>query len=233
MKKRVKCQICQKDFGQYSAMPSEFVRKSVVDIIKKSNPSWDEKGFICFNDLNSFRAGYVENTLEAHKGAVSELDSEVIKSMKEHEIIAKNVNHQFEGKSNKFDKMSDSITGFVGSWTFIILFFLFLAVWVGINSLQLIYKPFDQYPFILLNLLLSCVAAIQAPIILMSQNRQSKKDRLQSEHDYKVDMKAELEIRHLHAKLDQLLSHQWQRLLEIQQIQMELLAEAGVKKKRK
>ena len=91
------------------------------------------------------------------------------------------------------------------------------------NTLILATKPFDPYPFILLNLLLSCLASVQAPVIMMSQNRQEAKDRVRAEHDYQVNLKAELEIRHLHSKLDLLLTHQWQRLLEIQQIQTELL----------
>jgi len=93
------------------------------------------------------------------------------------------------------------------------------------NSLVLYWRPVDPYPFILLNLVLSCLAAVQAPVIMMSQNRQEAKDRLRSEHDYQVNLKAELEIRHLHEKLDHLLSHQWERLVEIQQVQLQLLAE--------
>ncbi|MEJ2066841.1 MAG: DUF1003 domain-containing protein, partial [Deltaproteobacteria bacterium] len=93
----------------------------------------------------------------------------------------------------------------------------------------LILKPFDPYPFILLNLVLSCLAAIQAPIIMMSQNRQEDKDRLQSQHDYLVNLKAELEIRHLHDKVDHLINNQWQRLLEIQEIQTELMEGLALK----
>jgi uncharacterized membrane protein len=91
------------------------------------------------------------------------------------------------------------------------------------NTAFIIWKPFDPYPFIFLNLVLSCLAAIQATVILMSQNREEARDRLQAEHDYSVNLKAELEIRHLHEKMDHLLMNQWQRLMEIQQIQMELL----------
>jgi uncharacterized membrane protein len=101
--------------------------------------------------------------------------------------------------------------------------------WIALNSFALIWKPFDPFPFILLNLILSCLAAIQAPIIMMSQNRQESKDRLRSEHDYSINLKAELEIRHLHEKIDHLLMNQWQRLLEIQEIQMELMEELAHK----
>jgi uncharacterized membrane protein len=99
------------------------------------------------------------------------------------------------------------------------------------NSVVMLMKPFDPYPFIFLNLILSCLAAMQAPVILMSQNRQEARDRLQAEHDYRINLKAELEIRHLHEKIDHLLMNQWQRLMEIQQIQMELMEELARKKR--
>jgi uncharacterized membrane protein len=108
---------------------------------------------------------------------------------------------------------------------FIISFGCFLLLWFVLNAAALFQHPFDPYPYILLNLMLSGLAALQAPIIMMSQNRQEAKDRLRAEHDYRVNVKAELEIRHLIAKLDQLVSHQWQRLLEIQRLQLELLQE--------
>ena len=95
------------------------------------------------------------------------------------------------------------------------------------NSLVLLWRPFDPYPFILLNLILSCLAAIQAPVIMMSQNRQEAKDRVRSQHDFQVNLKAELEIRHLNEKVDHLLSHQWERLVQIQEIQLEVLEELG------
>jgi uncharacterized membrane protein len=100
-----------------------------------------------------------------------------------------------------------------------------ILFWILLNAAFLLGRAFDPYPFILLNLLLSCLAAVQAPIIMMSQNRQEARDRLRSENDYRVNLKAELEIRHLHEKLDHLLQHQWERLMEIQQIQIELMNE--------
>jgi uncharacterized membrane protein len=100
-------------------------------------------------------------------------------------------------------------------------------VWIGTNAVMLATRAFDPYPFILLNLVLSCLAAVQAPVIMMSQNRSEARDRLRAENDYKVNLKAELEIRHLHEKLDHLLRRQYNRLFEIQQIQIELLQEIG------
>src|SRR4030095_4185662 len=104
-------------------------------------------------------------------------------------------------------------------------FGILLALWIAMNSVVLLIRPFDPYPYILLNLILSCLAAIQAPIIMMSQNRQEAKDRLRSQHDYQVNLKAELEIRHLHDKVDHLLRHQWERLAQIQEVQLDLLSE--------
>ena len=129
------------------------------------------------------------------------------------------------------EALADRIATFGGSWRFIIVFGSVLLVWILINTIALAAKPFDPYPFILLNLILSCLAAIQAPVIMMSQNRQETKDRLRSENDYRVNLKAELEIRHLHEKVDHLLSRQWERLAEIQQIQIELLSEVAALKK--
>jgi uncharacterized membrane protein len=101
-----------------------------------------------------------------------------------------------------------------------------MAFWILLNRVLVVARPFDPYPFILLNLILSCLAAIHAPVIMMSQNRQEVKDRLRAEHDYRVNLKAELEIRHLNAKIDLLLTHQWQQLLEIQRVQADLIQDA-------
>ena len=111
------------------------------------------------------------------------------------------------------------------SWGFIIGFIIFIVLWMGINTYILIIKPFDPYPYILLNLVLSTLAAIQAPVIIMSQRRQEARDRLRGENDYRINLKAELEIRQLHEKVDHILLSQWKRLVEIQEIQIELMNE--------
>ena len=128
-------------------------------------------------------------------------------------------------------RLSDQIASFGGSWRFIILFGVVLVLWIILNAALLLNRGFDPYPFILLNLILSCLAAMQAPIIMMSQNRAELRDRLRSENDYKINLKAELEIRHLHEKIDHLLRRQYNRLFEIQQIQIELLEEISRQKK--
>jgi uncharacterized membrane protein len=168
--------------------------------------------------------------LESEKGELTSLENEVLTSLRDHETLSKNVDTEFEGEWTLGERLADRIATFGGSWIFLILFGLFLIIWIGVNSFILYAHPPDPYPYILLNLILSCLAAIQAPIIMMSQNRQEAKDRLRSEHDYQVNLKAELEIRHLHEKLDHLLSHQWERLAQIQEIQLELLAEISRKR---
>ena len=121
------------------------------------------------------------------------------------------------------EKMADKIAQFGGSWTFILIFFGSILFWIGINVYWYNNQGFDPYPYILLNLVLSCLASIQAPIILMSQNRQAQKDRIRSEHDYQINLKAELEIKLLSEKMDHLLIHQNRKLLEIQEMQIDYL----------
>ena len=141
--------------------------------------------------------------------------------------IARNTAKEFDAKTTLGQRAADAVATFGGSWTFIALFAAILVVWVGLNSFILVNygKTFDPYPYILLNLFLSMLASIQAPIILMSQNRQAEKDRLNVEHDYEVNLKAELEIMLLHEKVDLLREDQWGELLAIQKEQLRLLGD--------
>ncbi len=219
------CQICHKTKPVETGVMAELVRPSLVEFIRKSVPSWDPKGFVCFDDLGTFRKQYVKEVLEDEIGELSALDREVVESLQEHEILSENVSKQFERKLTFGERLSDRIADFGGSWKFISLFGAVLVVWIIVNTIVLATRAFDPYPFILMNLVLSCLAALQAPIIMMSQNRAEDRDRLRAENDYKVNLKAELEIRHLHEKIDHLLRRQYNRLFEIQQIQIELLEE--------
>ena len=221
----VVCQICKKPKKISEVVPAELVRQPLVETIRKTHPDWSSGGFICISDLNQFRAKYVEDVLEKDKGELSALEEQVVRSLKEHELLSSDVNAEFDRKLTFGERLADKVADYGGSWRFIGIFMGMLFVWIVINAIVLAQKPFDPYPFILLNLILSCIAAIQAPVIMMSQNRQEAKDRLRSEYDYRVNLKAELEIRHLHEKLDHLLVNQWHRLLEIQEIQTELMEE--------
>jgi len=221
----VTCQISGKNINEDAATPISLIRPGVLDIIKKEKKKLPEQGYISKEALKKYRKLYMEQVLAKEKGQLSKLDREVITSMVEHDPLVKDVEEEIQEKLTIGQKLADKIAEFGGSWTFIIIFFLILLAWILVNSIVLLTGSFDPFPYILLNLVLSCLAAIQAPIIMMSQNRKEEKDRLRSENDYKVNLKAELEIRHLHEKMDNLVQKQWQRLIEIQKIQMDLLDE--------
>jgi uncharacterized membrane protein len=146
-----------------------------------------------------------------------------MEAIKNNSILSENIQDDKDEALTFGQRMADHIAEFGGSWTFIIVFFSFILVWILINLYVLTTKPFDPFPFILLNLILSCLASIQAPIIMMSQNRQEQKDRIRGEHDYKINLKAELEIKLLSEKIDHLLVHQNRKLLEIQEVQTDYL----------
>ncbi|MGA8180119.1 MAG: DUF1003 domain-containing protein [Desulfobacterales bacterium] len=219
------CQVCGKDASQTDLIAASAVRPVVVKLIRQEYPKWSADGFICADDLNRFRYDYIRSLIEDERGELSDLEKEVVESLAKNEILSMHVDQQFESKLTFGQRLSDRMASFGGSWRFIIIFACILVLWIFVNSLLLTLKPFDPYPFILLNLILSCLAAIQAPIIMMSQNRQESKDRLRASYDFQINLKAELEIRQLHQKLDHLLSRQWERLIEIQEVQIELLNE--------
>ncbi len=221
----VLCHVCKKQKKMSEVMSAEMVRDPIAERIKATHPDWSSKGFICISDLNRFRAEYVKDVIKTDKGELSVLEEQVVRSLREQELLSKNINVEYDRQRTLGERMADKLADFGGSWRFIGIFCGVLFLWIAVNSALIIWKPFDPYPFIFLNLILSCLAAIQAPVILMSQNRQEARDRLQSEHDYRINLKAELEIRHLHEKIDHLLMNQWQRLMKIQQIQMELMEE--------
>ena len=223
--KNMVCNICGKTKAKSMMMPAALVRNVVAEQIKRSYPDWKAEGYVCLDDLNEFRMKYIKNLLESEKGELTTLDHDVLESLRRHETLSSNVEAEFEKDLTLGEKMADKLASFGGSWHFLIIFWALLLAWIALNTVLLLKKPFDPYPFILLNLVLSCLAAIQAPVIMMSQNRVEVKDRLRSQYDYRVNLKAELEIRQLHDKIDHLLSHQWERLIEIQQIQLDLLSE--------
>jgi uncharacterized membrane protein len=167
--------------------------------------------------------------LNAKSEQIQKLQAIVKKSIDEENLILENLLHPPKDIITRGQKISDKVAKFGGSWAFIITFFAILVVWILFNTLTPIKDNFDPYPFILMNLILSCIAALQAPIIMMSQNRQEEKDRQRSENDYLINLKSELEIRALHEKIDLLLEEQIKVLFESQAKQIELLE--SIKKK--
>ncbi|MCB9733693.1 MAG: DUF1003 domain-containing protein [Deltaproteobacteria bacterium] len=186
---------------------------------------WDDAGWICASDLERLRRAYVERLVREDRGEIGALEAEVLESLRDHEILARQPDEELDQHATRGQRVADRIATFGGSWRFIGIFTGFLVAWMVLNGVVLATRPFDPYPFILLNLVLSCLAAVQAPVIMLSQNRQETRDRARASHDYQVNLKAELEVRLLHQKLDHLISHQWDRLLEIQELQLELMEE--------
>lgn len=219
------CAICKKEFPLSSLMTGSMMNSNIIHQLQKKNPDFNENSFVCLKDLNVCRSEYIKQIIEKDIGEVNQLEKEFIQGLEEQELLSTDLIRSFSTSQTFGDKMADKLAEFGGSWRFIILFTTVLCGWIAFNSLKIMSQPFDPYPYILLNLVLSCLAAIQAPIIMMSQNRQEAKDRLRAESDYKINLKAELEIRHLKSKLDELASHQWRRLLEIQELQTQLMTE--------
>jgi len=217
------CPICHERKPQLEGRPADLIHGPVGKLIREEHPDWDRSHVICLSCLNKFRTEWVEDILEEQRGKLGSLENEVIDALEDQELLSRNIDPEFEKELTVGEHLADKVADFGGSWRFIILFGSVLFGWIILNSWVLLSRPFDPYPFILLNLVLSCLAAIQAPIIMMSQNRQEAKDRARGEHDYQVNLKAEIEIRQLHIKIDNLMNRSWQRLLEIQQIQLDLI----------
>ena len=199
------------------------IKGSLLHEIHKDHPGFGPGQYISNDELNKYRKQYLSLLITKENRALNHLESEVVKAITNNQILSENIEPEIEKDLTFGERIADKIAEFGGSWTFIISFFSFLLIWMCINIWVLASKPFDPYPFILLNLILSCLAAIQAPIIMMSQNRQEEKDRIRNEHDFKVNLKAELEIRLLNEKIDHMIVHQNKRLLEVQELQLDYL----------
>lgn len=215
--------ISKKKISPGESVKGHEIREGVFDLIRSDLPGFERDCYISLDELNHYRRLYLTSLIADEKGQLAKIDSDVVNAVKNNSILSENIREAAEPKITFGQRMADKIATFGGSWSFIIMFFSFILLWIVVNIWFLTSKPFDPYPFILLNLILSCLASIQAPIIIMSQNRQEQKDRRRSEHDYKINLKAELEIQLLNEKIDHLLVHQNKRLLEIQEIQTDYL----------
>lgn len=231
MQKTGRCEITGKEYPVADLIGVDSIRSQIKELIKKTYPYWSgDKGMISLDVLNYFRNEYIKQMLTEEDGELNSLDLEVMESIKNKELLSTKLDADSEEKVTLGQRIADKVALFGGSWKFIIIFAVILLSWIFINTYLMIRKPFDPYPFILLNLILSCLAAIQAPVIMMSQNRQEAKDRTRAQNDYQVNLKAEIEIRQLHEKVDHILINQAKRLFEIQEIQIELM-EQIIKKK--
>jgi len=221
--KLFKSDISQKSFPAREKVSGGSIRPAILDKIKESFPDFNEDSFITLQELNEFREKYITDYLSQELKALTKLEHKVIKNFKGRSTISDKLEEDQEEAPTFGQKMADRVATFGGSWTFITYFGVFLLIWISLNALVFLNHGFDPYPFILLNLILSCLAAIQAPVILMSQNRQEEKDRERSKKDYMINLKAELEIKALHEKIDHLIIYQQEQLLDIQKVQIEMM----------
>jgi uncharacterized membrane protein len=215
--------ISNKTFSLAERIPGLIVQPNILALIQQENPNFTADSHLAISEVNHYREKYLRALLERERLAISELEGTVLTSLTNETTLADKLEFEDDTDNSFGQKLADKVAAFGGSWAFILLFVGFLLLWIVINVFILVTKPFDPYPFIFLNLILSFIAALQAPVIMMSQNRQEEKDRSRAKKDYMINLKAELEIRMLHEKIDHLILHQQQDLLEIQNIQVDML----------
>ncbi|WP_198020956.1 DUF1003 domain-containing protein [Mesorhizobium sp. LNJC391B00] len=228
--KRKPSAISGRKFRKRDLVRIDDLRPSLADRIRSDHPDLPRGARISREELGRYRMRYMEELLQQEHGEFSELDRQVVESIARQDTISENSEEEFEEHRSFADRVSDNMAAFGGSWWFLISFGSVLAVWIGINLIAGVssLRPLPLHPAQPAALL---YAAIQAPIIMMSQRRTEAKDRLRSFNDYRVNLKAELEVRHLHEKLDYLISRQWTRLAEMQQMQLDAMHElTGAKK---
>jgi len=217
--------ISHKAFPLSERISATTIRHSILRAIQEQYPDFGEESYLSVSEINAFREKYIADYLAKELGELSDLEERVLASFRNNSTLTDKIaDSGDESVTLTFgQKIADKVAAFGGSWTFILSFCFFLFLWIAINVVWFHNQGFDPYPYILLNLILSCVAALQAPIIMMSQNRQEEKDRARSKSDYMINLKSELEIRMLHEKIDHLIMHQQEELLEIQKVQIDMM----------
>ena len=210
------------DFPVSEKVSAKIIRESVFNLIQSEHPEFSRNMFLSISELNIYREKYIENYLKKQVGELSASENAVLDTLKDKTTISDKIDEDSQVLTFG-QRIADKVASFGGSWTFIISFGLFLGGWICLNIFWLANKAFDPFPFILLNLILSTIAALQAPVIMMSQNRQEEKDRDRAKKDYMVNLKSEMEIRMLHEKMDHLILNQQQEVLEIHKVQIDLM----------
>ena len=218
-----KSDISNNEFPISERISGKSVRQSILNLVIQNNPQFTVDKFLSNSELNDYREKYISDYLVKQIGELTEVEKTVLSSLKDKTTLTDKIVGDDEQTLTTGQRIADKVASFGGSWKFIILFGLFILIWISLNIFWLTNRSFDPFPFILLNLILSCLAAIQAPVIMMSQNRQEDKDRERAKKDYMVNLKSELEIRMLHEKIDHLIIYQQQELLEIQKVQIEMM----------
>lgn len=219
------CVICGKHFQASEGLFLRDLNPRLKGKIMERADFARNSSFICLKDLQSIRIEDMQSIIDQDLDVDQRMNAELQKELAKDTYVIRNLNDTVNGHLTKGQRTADAVAKFGGSWGFIISFAVILVIWMTINVVHLFGISFDPYPFILLNLFLSCVAAIQAPIIMMSQNRQAERDRFDAENDYRTNLKSEMEIRLLHKKVDQMNEVQWPHILDIEKMQIEVLSE--------
>jgi uncharacterized membrane protein len=215
--------ISNKEFPISEKISAKTIRHSILNLIQKDNPQFSHESYLSISELNYYRGKAVSDYLVKEIGELSELEKTVLTSVTGNTTLTDKIDGDDQQILTTGQRIADKVASFGGSWKFIISFGVFIFSWISINIFWLLNKGFDPFPFILLNLILSCLASLQAPVIMMSQNRQEEKDRERSKKDYMINLKSELEIRTLHEKIDHFIMDQQQELLELQKVQIEMM----------
>jgi uncharacterized membrane protein len=215
--------ISKKEFPVTEKVSAKTIRHSVLNLIQKDYPQFSHDSYLTLSELNYYRDKYVSDYLVKEIGELSDMEKTVLNSVSSNKTLTDKLDIEEVKALTIGQRIADKVASFGGSWKFIISFGLFIFIWINVNIFWLLNRGFDPYPFILLNLILSCLAALQAPVIMMSQNRQEEKDRDRSKKDYMINLKSEIEIRTLHEKIDHFIMDQQQELIELQKVQIEMM----------
>jgi uncharacterized membrane protein len=221
--KTFRSDISNNEFPDSEKVSAKTIRHSILNLIQKDNPQFSHESYLSLGELNSYGEKAISDYLIKEIGELSDLEKTVLNSLINNKTLTDKINDEDEKVFTIGQRIADKVASFGGSWPFIISFGVFIFIWILVNVYWLVNKGFDPYPFILLNLILSCLAALQAPVIMMSQNRQEEKDRERSRNDYMINLKSELEIRSLHEKIDHFIMDQQQELMELQKAQIETM----------
>jgi len=228
-----KSDVSNQEFPVSEKVSAKTIRHSILDLIQKEHPQFTHESFISLTELNNYREKAISDYLVSEIGELSDLEKNVLSSITSNTTLTDKIEGEETFTLTYGQKVADKVASFGGSWTFIISFGVFILIWISLNAFWLFNKGFDPYPFILLNLILSCLAALQAPVIMMSQNRQEEKDRDRAKKDYMINLKSELEIRTLHEKIDHFIMDQQQELLELQKVQIDMMKDILIKVEKK
>lgn len=220
-----KCLVDDKEYLVTDGVYLKDLHPTTRNLIKQDYPQAKVSDFICNHHLLKYQLLRVDGLINADVKQTRRISRRLTKAMQSDDYDIIDVNASLNESLTFGQRVSDAVARFGGSWGFILIFTIILIGWMVINGAQVFGINFDPFPFILLNLALSCIAAIQAPIIMMSQNRAADRDRMNSENDYHVNLKSEHELRILHAKLDNLTQNQIPHSLEIQKMEIEILGQ--------